>query len=33
MSCHKYCRNLIKVNCLEHTSTALMDEYGEDVSF
>jgi len=30
MSCHKYCRNLIKVNCLEHTSTALMDEYGED---
>jgi len=30
MSCHKYCRNLIKVNCLEHTSNALMDEYGED---
>ncbi|ORX53382.1 hypothetical protein BCR36DRAFT_349264 [Piromyces finnis] len=30
MSCHKYCRNLIKVNCLEHTSSVLMDEYGED---
>jgi len=31
MSCHKYCRNFIKVNCFEHTSSALIDEYGEDV--
>jgi len=30
MSCHKYCRNLIRVNCFEHTSNVLMDEYGED---
>ncbi|ORX83315.1 hypothetical protein BCR32DRAFT_292055 [Anaeromyces robustus] len=30
MTCHKGCRNLIKVNCLEQSSTVLMDEYGED---